>query len=193
MIASQSACVRKVRGGLRRVILLCPVTRRWYKRGYFSKAIRRQRFVNWFFKVIFRVNADCPWSVHYTSRVIVAERITIGACVERSFLLSGGCYIQGGNGIEIGDRPIFGPGVKIISANHGKSDLRNWTKDRPIRIGRDCWIGANAVILPGVHLGDRVIVGAGAVVTRDVPPGATVVGNPARPVSEAMLAKSGAD
>ena len=158
MIVSQFACVQKARGALRRFILLCPVTQRWYGKGYFSKTIRRQRFVNWFFKAIFRVNVDCPWSVHYTSCVTVADRITIGERVEQSFMFSGGCNIQGGNGIRIGDRTIFAPGVKIISAN--------------------------AVILPGVHLGDRAVVGAGAVVTRDVPDGVTVVGNPSHPLEQ---------
>jgi maltose O-acetyltransferase len=53
---------------------------------------------------------------------------------------------------------------------------------RPIRIGRNVWIGGGAIILPGVTLGDDAIVGAGAIVTRDVPVGATVAGNPARPM-----------
>jgi maltose O-acetyltransferase len=52
---------------------------------------------------------------------------------------------------------------------------------KPITIGRDCWIGGGAIIQPGVTIGDRVIVGAGAVVTKDVADDAIVVGNPARP------------
>ena len=50
----------------------------------------------------------------------------------------------------------------------------------PIRIGRDVWIGGGAVVLPGVTIGDRSVVGAGSVVVSDVPPGTVVVGNPAR-------------
>ncbi|MNN96997.1 Maltose O-acetyltransferase [compost metagenome] len=53
---------------------------------------------------------------------------------------------------------------------------------RPIRIGRNVWIGGGAIVLPGVTIGDDAVVGAGSVVTRDVPAGATVVGNPARAV-----------
>ena len=52
---------------------------------------------------------------------------------------------------------------------------------RPVRIGSDVWIGGGAVILPGVTIGDGAVIGAGSVVTRDVGPGVTVIGNPARP------------
>ncbi|MET0292557.1 MAG: DapH/DapD/GlmU-related protein, partial [Steroidobacteraceae bacterium] len=52
---------------------------------------------------------------------------------------------------------------------------------RPIVIGRNVWIGAGALVLPGVTIGDDALIGAGSVVTRDVPAGTTVVGNPARP------------
>jgi len=169
---------------LRRFILGNPITRRWYEKGYFNKSIRRQRFVNFIFKAIFGVNRDVPWSVHFTSTVIAPERIKLGKGVERSFMFSGGCYIQGGNGIEIGDGTIFAPGVKIISANHDPQDLSQWKPDRPIKIGKNCWIGANAVILPGVELGDNVIVGAGAVVTKSFPANVIVAGNPARIIKE---------
>ena len=99
-------------------------------------------------------------------------------------MFSGGCYIQGGNGIEIGDGTIFAPGVKVISANHDPKDLKHWLPDRPIRIGNSCWIGANAVILPRVELGDNVIVGAGAVVTKSFPSNVVLVGNPARVIGK---------
>lgn len=54
---------------------------------------------------------------------------------------------------------------------------------RPITIGRDVWIGGGALILPGVRIGDGAVIGAGSVVTRDVPAGVTVAGNPARPLA----------
>jgi len=70
--------------------------------------------------------------------------------------------------------------VKIISANHKIEDLSKHEKTRPIRIGKDCWLGANAIILPGVELGDRVIVGAGTVVTKSFPSNCIIMGVPAR-------------
>ena len=55
---------------------------------------------------------------------------------------------------------------------------------KPIRIGKDCWIGGNAIILPGVTIGDGVTVGAGSVVTKDIEPFSVVVGNPARVIKK---------
>lgn len=135
---------------------------------------------------LLRINSATPWMVHFTSKV--GGDIQIGKDVWKSFAVSGGCYIQGGNGIQIADGTLFAPGVKIISANHDPRQLNQWQKAPPIRIGKRCWIGANAVILPGVELGDDVVVGAGAVVTRSVPFGTTVVGNPARPLERPSAA-----
>lgn len=170
---------------LKRLVLSLPMTNRWYEKGYMNQSIRRQRFVNWLFKTVFKVNIYCPWSVHFTSQVIIAKKIRIGKGVEKSFMFSAGCYIQGGNGIEIGDGTIFAPGVKIISANHDPMNLDQWLPDKPIKIGKNCWIGANAVILPGVELGDNVVVGAGALVTKRFPSDVLLVGNPARITNKA--------
>lgn len=129
---------------------------------------------------IIGVNKNVPWMVQYTSRVQDPEKIQFGRRVWVSFAVSGGCYIQGANGISIGDDTIFGPGVKIISSNHDMNNLDRWIPTDPIYIGKHCWIGANAVILPGVSLGDRCVVGAGAVVTKSFPAGSVVGGVPAR-------------
>lgn len=134
--------------------------------------------MNWIFQKVFDINNSIPWSVHYTSTV--QGKITIGKNVWRSFASSGACYIQAANGIEIGDNTIFAPGVKMISSNHNPDNFESWIVTKPIMIGKNCWIGANAVILPGIELGDNVIVGAGAVVTKSFPAGSIVVGNPAK-------------
>jgi acetyltransferase-like isoleucine patch superfamily enzyme len=139
--------------------------------------------MNFFVQRVFGVNRNVPFMVHYTSFVTHADKIILGENVWKSFALSGGCYIQGNNGIEIGDSTIFAPGVKIISANHDPSDLAKHISEAPVRIGKNCWIGANAIILPGVDLGDGSIVGAGAVVTRSFPTGSLLVGVPARKVN----------
>ena len=136
-------------------------------------------FVNFIFQRLFRLNADIPFQVHFTSTVIAGKGIFVGRNVWKSFALSGGCYIQGGNGIYIGDDTIFAPGVKIISANHDTKNITSWSHERPLRIGCRCWIGANAVILPGVELGNDCIIGAGAVVTGNIPSGCIAAGNPA--------------
>lgn len=132
-------------------------------------------FINYLFQRILRLNADVPFQVHFTSTVIFGKGIVLGRNVWKSFALSGGCYIQGGNGIYIGDDTIFAPGVKIISANHDVDNRMAWAEARPIQIGCRCWIGANAVILPRVELGDDCIVGAGAVVSRSFADGHCVI------------------
>lgn len=87
--------------------------------------------------------------------------------------------------ITIGAMTQIGPAVQILAADHPRDAA---TRDaglefgRPVAVGRNVWIGGGALILPGVTVGDDAIVGAGAVVTRDVAPGATVAGNPARPL-----------
>jgi acetyltransferase-like isoleucine patch superfamily enzyme len=145
----------------------------------------RLLLVNWLFQRILGINHDVPWSVNFTSRVTNPDKIVLGLFVVRSMVLSGGCYFQGGNGIIIGDSTIIAPGVKIISANHDPNDIgRAWERARPIRIGSDCWIGANAVILPEVELGNGVVVGAGAVVTSSFPENVVIAGVPAKIIKE---------
>jgi len=137
--------------------------------------------INFFVQRILDNNNNVPWMVHFTSRVV--GNITIGKNVWTSFALSGGCYIQGWNGVKIDDDTIFAPGVKIISANHNKDDFSVCDSAPPVQIGKRCWIGANAVILPSVNLGDDCIVGAGSVVTESFPSKSVIAGVPARQVN----------
>jgi maltose O-acetyltransferase len=85
--------------------------------------------------------------------------------------------------IAIGSRTQIGPAVQIYSADHPTDvHLRRLGLElgRPVTIGCDVWIGGGAIVLPGVSIGDGAVIGAGTVVTRDVPARATVVGNPGR-------------
>lgn len=151
------------------------------KKGYLAKNVRKQLLINFLFQRIFRINSDCKYSLHYTSSVQMADKIKIGKSVDISLIISGGCYFQGNNGIEIGDNTIIAPGVKIISANHDKIDYKKHLQTRSIKIGTNCWIGAGSIILPGVILGNNTIVGAGSVVTKSFPMGNVIIGgNPAR-------------
>lgn len=105
--------------------------------------------------------------------------IRLGAGVFMNF----NCVILDVAEVTIGDGTQIGPGVQILAADHPRDPRARATGaefGRPVHIGRNVWIGAGAIIVPGVTIGDDALVGAGSVVTRDVPAGATVVGNPAR-------------
>ncbi len=85
--------------------------------------------------------------------------------------------------VIIGEGTAIGPAVQILASDHPRDPRLRREKvrfGRPVTIGANVWIGAGAIILPGVTIGDDAIVGAGSIVTRDVAAGATVVGNPAR-------------
>jgi maltose O-acetyltransferase len=86
--------------------------------------------------------------------------------------------------VVIGDGTQIGPAVQIYAADHPRDAETRKTGlefGRPVRIGKDVWIGGGAILLPGVTIGDGAVIGAGSVVTRDVAAGVTVAGNPARP------------
>ena len=89
--------------------------------------------------------------------------------------------------IYVGDYTMFGPNVTIATAGHPICpELREkgLQYNMPVRIGKNCWIGANAVILPGITIGDNVVIGAASVVTKDIPSNVVAVGNPCRVLRE---------
>ncbi len=89
--------------------------------------------------------------------------------------------------IYVGDYTLFGPNVVVATAGHPiQPELREKTYQYnfSVHIGRNCWIGAGAVIVPGVTIGDNVVIGAGSVVTKDIPSNVVAVGNPCRVLRE---------
>jgi len=153
--------------------------------------------------------ATKEWLVRYNAslglpgdarRALLAERLGAvgkGAVVRPPFhcdygfnihlgpdvFLNFNCVILDVVAVTIGEGTQIGPAVQIYTADHPRDPAQRregLESGRPVRIGRHVWIGGGAIILPGVTIGDDSVVGAGSVVTRDVPAGATVVGNPAR-------------
>jgi len=85
--------------------------------------------------------------------------------------------------IYVGDYTMFGPNVVVATAGHPLPPLlreEGYQYNMPVHIGRNCWIGAGVTILPGITIGDNVVIGAGSVVTKDIPSDVLAYGNPCR-------------
>ncbi|MHB8778305.1 MAG: acyltransferase [Anaerolineales bacterium] len=142
--------------------------------GKISEQIRRLSCKN-----IFRIsgkNINVERGAHFGSgsQIEIGDNSGIGE----------NCQIP--DNIKIGNNVMMGPDVLIIGKNHNYEDLKipmrlqGVKESTPVIIGNDTWIGARVIILPGVNIGDGAIVGAGAVVTKDIPPYTICTGNPAR-------------
>ena len=110
-------------------------------------------------------------------------RITVGA----SCFVNWGAVFQDTGPITLGDAVMLGPNVQLLTASHPLDPARRragWQRAAPIVIGDNAWLGGGVVVLPGVTIGADAVVGAGSVVTRDVPPGVLALGSPARVVRE---------
>ena len=88
--------------------------------------------------------------------------------------------------VRVGDYTLFGPAVQIYTAMHplDAEERRREEFGKPVEIGADVWVGGGAIILPGVRIGSRAVIGAGSVVTRDVPDQVFAAGNPCRVIRE---------
>ena len=118
---------------------------------------------------------EAPFHCDYGWNIALGERVYANAF----------CVLLDCAPIEIGDRALLGPGVHLYTATHpleAAERRQGLEYARPIAIGDDAWLGGGSIVLPGVSVGEAAVVGAGSVVTRDVPPGVTVAGNPARPI-----------
>lgn len=143
-------------------------------------------FVSCLFRYLFRVNSSTSLVVHYSNRIVGSTDLELtgeGDGLLLSLLSNVGIYISTSNNGVVIDRSVYiASGAKIISANHDLKDLSApGVRDSAVIIGKDCWLGANAVILPAVVLGPGTVVAAGAVVTKSYPEGGAVLaGVPAK-------------
>ena len=141
-------------------------------------AVRAKSIELRFARVGENVRLRMPLVVYQPESIKLGSFIDIGEFV----------ILRGGGGVTIGNKVLIAAGVAILSEGH-PVDLPRWRKVRSsaVNIGNDVWIGANAVILPGVSLGNGVVVAAGAVVARDVAPYTVVAGVPAREIRKVKI------
>lgn len=130
---------------------------------------------------LFACGGDSVW-VEPSFRCDYGKNIYLGENVYFNF----DCVILDVCEVRLGDFVFVAPGVHIYTASHPLEASLRRTQEfgKPVTIGNDVWIGGKAIISPGVTVGDRSVIGAGSVVTKDVPSGVVVAGNPARVIRE---------
>jgi maltose O-acetyltransferase len=135
--------------------------------------LRRELLTKLFGRIGPRFEIEPPFHCDYGANIRTGD----------NFFANFGCILLDVCAIEIGSDVLLAPKVQILTATHPLDPAvraSGLELGKPIRIGNRVWIGGGAMILPGVTVGDDAVIGAGAVVTRDVPARAVVAGNPAR-------------
>ena len=117
-----------------------------------------------------------PFFCDYGSNIKLGERV----------FFNFNCVVLDVCEVRIGDYSMFGPAVQIYTATHPLNAALRRKQEfaKPIEIGNDVWVGGGAIICPGVKIGSAAVIGAGSVVTRDVPPRVFAAGNPCRVIRE---------
>lgn len=118
-----------------------------------------------------------PFFCDYGSNIVLGSKV----------FFNFNCVVLDCAKVTIGNNVLFGPSVQIYTATHpiSAAERRKWLESaKPITIGSDVWVGGSAIICPGVTIGDRSVIGAGSVVTRDIPSDVIAAGNPARVIRE---------
>lgn len=124
-----------------------------------------------------------PFHCDYGSHIHLGEKV----------FFNFGCVLLDCAEIRIGPRTLLAPNVQIYTATHPLDPVvraSGLESAKPITIGADVWIGGGAILLPGVTVGDRAVIGAGAVVTKNVPADMIVAGNPARVIGDTRTASA---
>jgi maltose O-acetyltransferase len=141
-----------------------------------EQEIRRQLLSQIFGKGGDTVWMQPPFYCDYGSNIELGNRV----------FFNFNCIVLDVCRVRIGDYTQFGPGVQILTPMHPfNAELRRKQEyGKPIDIGSDVWVGGGALILPGVRIGARTVIGAGSIVTRDIPDGVFAAGNPCRVIRE---------
>lgn len=142
-----------------------------------EKALRAEIYTSLFGTAGGGTWIEPPFYCDYGTNIYLGERV----------FFNFNCVVLDPAEVRVGSDVLFGPAVQVYTATHPFDwrVRRRWIESaRPVKIGSDVWVGGGAIILPGVEIGDRSVVGAGSVVGKDVPAGVFATGNPCRVVRE---------
>ena len=138
---------------------------------------RHEVYADLFGQIGESLTIEPPFYCDYGTNIFFGDRVFINF----------NCVILDPARVTIGNDVLFGPAVQVYTATHPLDwrVRRTWLESAtPVEIGSDVWIGGGAIINPGIRIGDKSVIGSGAVVTRDVPPGVFAAGNPCRVIRE---------
>jgi acetyltransferase-like isoleucine patch superfamily enzyme len=146
-----------------------------------------EKFIRWhqeYRDVLLKQSLDsCGARVMISPHAIIWG--TRGVSLEDDVVINSFTHIFGGGGVHIGARTLISTGCSIASITHSEQiATRRIGIELQVKIEEDCWLGTGAIVLPGVRIGRGSIIGAGAVVTKDIPPFSMAIGVPARVVRQ---------
>jgi len=147
-------------------------------RQFNDSAVEDEEFRKGILKKLLNPNSHESAFIEPNFRCDYGYNITLGEGCQLNF----DCCMLDCAPITIGKRVLFAPNVHIYAATHPLCPIerKDFELARPVKIGDDCWIGGQVIICPGVTIGNGVTIGAGSVVTKDVPSNVIVAGNPAK-------------
>ena len=139
-------------------------------------AARRQILIDLFGQGGETVWMQPPFFCDYGSNILLGERV----------FFNFNCVVLDVCRVTIGDFTLFGPAVQIYTATHPMDPALRRVQEsgKPIEIGSDVWVGGGAIVCPGVKIGSKTVIGAGSVVTRDIPAAVFAAGNPCRVIRD---------
>lgn len=138
-----------------------------------DEALLRPLYAQLFGAIGESIGIEPPFYCDYGQHIRLGDRVFFNC----------NCVVLDPAEVTIGSDTLFGPAVQIYTATHPLDYLtrrKRLEAAKPISIGCDVWVGGGAIICPGISIGDGSIIGAGSIVTRDVPPGVVAAGNPCR-------------
>ena len=127
------------------------------------------------------------FTLRYPNSIVHPEKIIIGDSV----FINAGLTALAYGGVEIASGTLIAPNVSLLSSGHDPDksglDQQSSVVMQQIVIGRNCWIGASAILLPGVTIGENTVIGAGSIVTKNIPPNVIAAGNPCKVIRSKKL------